>query len=89
MYYNAFLNPSTRLKLGKFDSQKQATKTLIFTNNKCHYLSIIEVRWHSSKASDPEREVVGLDPHSGRPIVSLSIYLPKSTGNTQEAVAPS
>ena len=37
---NVFLKSSTKLKLGKFDSQKQATKTLIFTNNKCHYLSI-------------------------------------------------
>ena len=33
----------------------------------------------------------GLEPHSGRRVVSLSkTYLPpKSTGNTQEAVAPS
>ena len=33
----------------------------------------------------------GFDPHSGRRVVSLSkIYLPpKSTGNTQEGVAPS
>ena len=33
----------------------------------------------------------GYEPHSGRRVVSLSkIYLPpKSTGNTQEAVAPS
>ena len=45
----------------------------------------------------PEREVglrserSGFDPHSGRRVVSLSkIHLPpKSTGNTQEAVAPS
>ena len=37
----------------------------------------------------PERS--GFDPHSGRRVVSLSkIHLPpKSTGNTQEAVAPS
>ena len=39
----------------------------------------------------PEREVGGFDPHSGRRVVSLSkIHLPpKSTGNTNEAVAPS
>ena len=38
----------------------------------------------------PEREDRGFDTHSGRHVVSLSkIYLPKSTGNTQEAVAPS
>ena len=37
----------------------------------------------------PEREV-GVNPHSGRRIVSLSkVHLsPKSTGNTHEAVAP-
>ena len=81
MYYNAFLKSSTKRKLGKFDSQKQATKTLIFTNNKRHYLSIYrEVRWPSGRASDGgrgrgvQREVGGFDPHSGRPVVSLSIY---------------
>ena len=41
----------------------------------------------------PGREVGGggLDPHSGRRVMSLNkIHLPpKSTGNTQEAVAPS
>ena len=34
----------------------------------------------------------GFDPHSGRCVVSFQaryIYLPKSTGNTQEAMAPS
>ena len=38
----------------------------------------------------PEREV-GFDPHSGHSLVSLSKIhlLPKSTGNTQEAVAQS
>ena len=39
----------------------------------------------------PKREVGGFDPHLGRCVVSLiEIHLPpKSTGNTQEAVAPS
>ena len=34
---------------------------------------------------------MGLDPHSGRHVVSLSKIhlLPKSSGNTQDAVAPS
>ena len=41
------------------------------------------------RTRDPE--VGGFEPHLGRRVVSLSkIYLPnKSTGNTQEAVAPS
>ena len=39
----------------------------------------------------PKQEVGGFDPHSGHHVVSLSkIHLPpKSTGNTQEVVAPS
>ena len=42
-------------------------------------------------ASDSGARVQGFDPHSGRRVLSLSeIHLPpKSTGNTQEAVAPS
>ena len=45
--------------------------------------------------SDPGSRGRGFEPHSGRRVVSLSkTYLPpapspKSTGNTQEAVAPS
>ena len=38
----------------------------------------------------PEREVGGFDPHSGRRVSLSKIHLlPKSTGNTLEAVAPS
>ena len=86
MYYNAFLKSSTKCKLGKFDSQKQATKTLIFTNNNCHYLSIgrcgglvvvRQIRSERSGGEGVQREVGGFDPHSGRPVVSLSIYPPK------------
>ena len=45
----------------------------------------------SGRASDIGARGRGLSPHSGHRVVSLSkIYLfPKSTGNTQEAVAPS
>ena len=41
--------------------------------------------------SDPGSSGRGFEPHSGRRVVSLSkTYLPpKSTGNNQEAVAPS
>ena len=41
--------------------------------------------------SDSGARGQGLDPHSGRRVGSFSkIYLlPKSTGNTQEALAPS
>ena len=49
-------------------------------------------RWPSGRASDSGARGRGLDPHSGPRVVSLSkIHLPpkKSTGNTQEAVAPS
>ena len=47
--------------------------------------------WPNGRASDSGSRGRGFDPHSGRRIVSLSkIHLPpKSTGNTQEAVAPS
>ena len=50
-----------------------------------------ETRWSSGRASDCGARGRGFDPHSGRRVVSLSkIHLPpKSTGNTQEAVAPS
>ena len=50
-----------------------------------------EARWPSVRASDSGARGQGFDPHSGRRVVSLSkIHLPaKSTGNTQEAVAPS
>ena len=43
------------------------------------------------RASDSGARGRGFDPHSGRRVVSLSkaYLLPKSTGNTQEAVAPS
>ena len=53
--------------------------------------SLWEVRWPSSRASDSRARGLRFDPHSGRRVVSLTryIYLPKSTGNTQEAVAPS
>ena len=45
--------------------------------------------WPNGRASDSMARGRGFDPHSGRRIVSLSkIHLPpKSTGNTQEAVA--
>ena len=47
--------------------------------------------WPSGRASDSGARGWGFDPHSGRRVVSLSkIHLPpKSTGNTQEAVASS
>ena len=50
-----------------------------------------EARWPSGRASDSGARGRGFDPHTGRRVVSLSkIHLPpKSTGNTQEAVAPS
>ena len=50
-----------------------------------------ESQWPSGRASDSGARGQGFDPHSGRRVVSLSkIHLPpKSTGNTQEAVAPS
>ena len=50
-----------------------------------------EARWPSGRASDSGVRGLGLDPYSGRHVVSLSkIRLPpKSTGNIQEAVAPS
>ena len=49
-----------------------------------------EARWPSGRSSD-RSERPGDEPHSGRRGVSLSeIHLPpKSTGNTQEAAAPS
>ena len=48
-------------------------------------------RWPNGRASDYGARGRGFDPHPGRCVVSLGkIYLPpKSTGNTQEAVAPS
>ena len=48
-------------------------------------------RWPSGRASDFGARGPGFDPHSGRRVVSLSkIHLPpKSTGNNQEAMAPS
>ena len=49
------------------------------------------MRQPSGKASDSRVRGWGFDPHSGRSVVSMSkIHLsPKSTGYTQEAVAPS
>ena len=93
MYFNAFLKSSTKFKLGKFDSQNQATKTLILTNNKCHYLSIYlsiyrEVRWPSGRAYSGARGP-GIRSSLGLPCCILEHLPPKSTGNTQEAVAPS
>ena len=51
----------------------------------------MEARLRCVRASDPGARGLGFDPHSGRCVMSLSkIHLPpKSTGNTQEAVAPS
>ena len=48
-------------------------------------------RWPSGRSPDSGARGRGFDPHSGRRVVSLSKihFLPKSTGNTQEAVAPS
>ena len=43
-----------------------------------------EARWPSGRASDTGARVWGSDPHSG-----VVLCPPKSTGNTQEAVAPS
>ena len=50
-----------------------------------------EVWWPSGRASDSGVRGQGLEPHSGRGVVSLSkIHLPpKSTGNTLEVVASS
>ena len=50
-----------------------------------------EARWPSGRASDSGARGRGFDPHSGRRVVSLrKRHLPpKSTGYTQEAVAPS
>ena len=52
-------------------------------------ITITEAQWPSGRASDSGVRGGGFDPHSGRLVVSLSkIHLsPKSTGNTQEAVA--
>ena len=49
------------------------------------------VPWPSGRVSDSGARGRGFDPHSGCRVVSLSkIHLPpKSTGYTQEAVAPS
>ena len=48
------------------------------------------MRWPSGRASDSGARGLWFDPYSGRRVVSLSkIHLPKSTGKTQEAVAPS
>ena len=49
-----------------------------------------EARWPSGRASDSRARGQGFDPHSGRRVVLCKIRLPpKSTGNTQEALAPS
>ena len=63
---------------------------------KTYFLNPIKIQlkeawWPSGRASDSRARGRGLDPHSGRRVVSLSkIHLPpKSTGNTQEAVASS
>ena len=65
---------------------------LSICRTKSVYLNIIwEARWPSGRASDSGARGRKFDPHSGRRAVSLNkIHLPpKSTGNTQEAVAPS
>ena len=51
----------------------------------------MEAWWDSGRASYFGARGLGFDPHSGHRAVSLSKIhlLPKSTGNTQEAVAPS
>ena len=50
------------------------------------------MRWPTGRASDSVARGQGFDSHSGRRVVSLSkMHLPclppKSTGNTQEAMA--
>ena len=54
-------------------------------------LQELEGRWPSGRASDSGARGQGLDPHLGPSVVFLSKIhlLPKSTGNTQEVVAPS
>ena len=49
------------------------------------------MRWPGGRESDSGARGRGFDPHSGRRVVSLrKIHLlTKSTGNTEEAVAPS
>ena len=50
-----------------------------------------EAPWSSGRATESGARGWGFNPHSGCRVVSLSkIHLPpKSTGNIQEAVAPS
>ena len=64
--------------------------TTLYTMND-RSIFIAEVRWPSGTAFDSRARGGVFDPPSGRHVVSLSmIYLPpKSTGNTQEVVAPS
>ena len=54
-------------------------------------LVVREARWPSCRASDSGARGRGFDPYSGRRVVSFSKIhlLSKSTGYTQEAVAPS
>ena len=51
----------------------------------------MEALWLSGRASDSGARGRGIDPHSGCRVVSLNkiLLIPKSTGNIQEAVAPS
>ena len=59
--------------------------------NKFSNCFVREARWLSGRASDTGARGRGFDPYSGHRVVSMSkIHLPpKSTGDTQEAVASS
>ena len=58
---------------------------LISTHNKGFYEG---ARWPSG--SDSRGRGLGFDPNSGRHVsLSMTHFLPKSTGNNQEEVAPS
>ena len=54
-------------------------------------MSLRVARWPCGRVSDSRARGPGFDPHSGRHVLSLrkTHLLPKSTGNTQEAVASS
>ena len=66
--------------------------TFVFANAKNMFTH--DMGEHSGlvvRASDSGGTGRGFDPHSGRRVISLGKIhlLPKSTGNTQEAMAPS